>query len=53
MGYVLNGRAALTLNGNRTELNPGDSVYIKESLPQSWENLGMEPLRLLWLELPI
>jgi transcriptional regulator with XRE-family HTH domain len=46
--YVIEGRVALHYNGERHELETGDSAYLDGGTPHGWENLGKRPARALW-----
>lgn len=45
--YVLRGRAAMTIGGERLEVKPGDVVFIAAGTPHSYEVIGSEPFEFL------
>ena len=47
--YVLEGRVALHYNGERHELETGDSALLDGGAPHWWENLGTRQARALWV----
>jgi transcriptional regulator with XRE-family HTH domain len=47
--YVLDGTVGLRYNGERHELQPGDSALLDGGLPHGWENLGTRKARVLWV----
>jgi transcriptional regulator with XRE-family HTH domain len=47
--YVLEGKVALHYNGDRHELEAGDSAYLDGGTPHGWENPGSRPAKALWV----
>lgn len=47
--YVLEGRVALAYEGERHELEAGDSALLDGGAPHGWENLGARAARALWV----
>jgi transcriptional regulator with XRE-family HTH domain len=47
--YVLHGRVALHYNGERHQMEAGDSAYLDGGVPHTWENLGSGTARTLWV----
>ncbi len=47
--YVLQGRVALIYNGDRHQLEAGDSALLDGGTPHNWENLGAKPAQALWV----
>jgi transcriptional regulator with XRE-family HTH domain len=47
--YVLQGRVALHYNGERHQMEAGDSAYLDGGVPHTWENLGSGTARTLWV----
>src|SRR6185295_1509903 len=47
--YVLDGTVGLHYNGERQQLEPGDSALLDGGLPHGWENLGTRKARVLWV----
>jgi transcriptional regulator with XRE-family HTH domain len=43
------GEMVFTVDGQRYELGPGDSIHFRTRLPHSWANPGAVPARMLWL----
>lgn len=52
VGYVLEGRIALTVSGKTAELNAGDSFFFDSERPHSYRNLGSTVARVLWINSP-
>jgi len=52
MGYVLKGRALLTVDGTAYELREGDSVTFASHLPHKLENAGNGLFRAVWTVSP-
>jgi transcriptional regulator with XRE-family HTH domain len=52
MGYVLEGSAALTVEGAEYRLGEGDSVSFNANLPHSLVNVGKKTFRAVWTALP-
>lgn len=51
-GYVLSGALELSVNGNRVELNEGDSFYFDSSLGHSYRNIGNSQAKVVWVNTP-
>jgi transcriptional regulator with XRE-family HTH domain len=49
IGYVLSGSLRLTIDNIRHTAAAGDTIYLGRETPQHWENLGSEPVRLIWV----
>ena len=47
--YVLQGKVALSYNGERHLLEAGDSAYLDGGIPHGWENVGTSEARTLWV----
>ena len=47
--YVLDGAVGLHYNGERHQLETGDSALLDGGLPHGWENLGTRKARVLWV----
>jgi len=47
--YVLAGKVALVYNGERHELEAGDSALLDGGAPHGWENLGSGKAQALWV----
>lgn len=52
VGYVLEGRIALTVDGETKVLSPGMSFFFRSSVPHSYRNPGPEEARILWVNAP-
>lgn len=46
---VLEGRMAFDVDGERHELESGDSIHFRARRPHSWSNPSDEPARVVWL----
>jgi transcriptional regulator with XRE-family HTH domain len=46
--YVIEGKVALHYNGERHELEAGDSAYLDGGTPHRWDNLGNKTAKALW-----
>jgi transcriptional regulator with XRE-family HTH domain len=51
-GYVLSGTLELSVNGNRVELQEGDSFYFDSSLGHSYRNIGNAQAKVVWVNTP-
>ena len=47
--YVIEGTVALHYNGDRYQLEGGDSALLDGGTAHGWENLGAKPARALWV----
>jgi transcriptional regulator with XRE-family HTH domain len=47
--YVIEGTVALHYNGDRHQLESGDSALLDGGTAHGWENLGAKPARALWV----
>jgi len=47
--YVLRGKVVLHYNGERHEMETGDSAYLDGGIPHFWENVGVREARTLWV----
>lgn len=52
VGYLLEGRIELSIDGTVYLMNPGDSFFFKAHLKNSYRNVGPGPARLLWVNTP-
>jgi quercetin dioxygenase-like cupin family protein/DNA-binding XRE family transcriptional regulator len=52
VGYVLEGRLALSIGEAAHELGPGDSFAFPSHLPHTYRNAGTEVARVLWINTP-
>ena len=52
VGYVLNGRIELLVDGRRFALAPGDSFVFGSDLPHAYRNIGDEPASIFWVNTP-
>lgn len=46
---MLDGRMSFTIDGERYELQPGDSIHFRTTPPHSWANPDDRPARAIWL----
>jgi quercetin dioxygenase-like cupin family protein len=46
---VLEGTMCFTVDGQRYELEAGDSIHFRTPLPHSWSNPTEQPARAIWL----
>ncbi|SRR5579875_361216 len=46
---ILEGRLTFTIDGERYELEEGDSIHFRTSRPHSWANPDERPARAVWL----
>ena len=46
---VTEGEMVFTVDGERHELGPGDSIHFRTRLPHSWANPSDKPARAIWL----
>lgn len=51
-GYVLSGTLEITVDGHKVVLEEGDSFYFESPLPHSYQNLGANEARILWVNTP-
>ena len=51
MGYLLSGNLTATYENQIHELKPGDTIYLKTTLPEKWHNTGKETAVLHWLKI--
>jgi transcriptional regulator with XRE-family HTH domain/KaiC/GvpD/RAD55 family RecA-like ATPase len=51
VGYVLSGRLRLNIGGTGYTAKIGDVIYLTSQLPTLWENIGEDPVRLLWIKI--
>ena len=49
--YVLEGSLDVSVDGNDFRMGPGDSLHFRTDRPHRWENVGLEPVRALWIRL--
>lgn len=49
-GYVLQGRLALSYDGENYELDTGDSYHFKATTPHGYKALGGTSARVLWVQ---
>jgi transcriptional regulator with XRE-family HTH domain len=50
-GYLLSGKLNLKLERGILPVSEGDTVSLKNEIPQQWENKGDVPARLLWMKI--
>jgi transcriptional regulator with XRE-family HTH domain len=48
-GYVISGRLEVTLQFDRHELGPGESISFDSTVPHLLRNLGDEPVHAVWV----
>ncbi|MEA2217987.1 MAG: hypothetical protein QOJ35_613 [Solirubrobacteraceae bacterium] len=46
--YLLEGAMRVTVDGDVTELGPGDSIHFRTDRPHAWANPSERPARALW-----
>lgn len=46
--YLLEGAMRFTVDGDPTDLSPGDSIHFRTDRPHTWENTSEAPARALW-----
>jgi transcriptional regulator with XRE-family HTH domain len=51
-GLIFQGAMEFTAGGEVNVLEAGDSVYLKSTVPHSWQSVGDEVLRALWVITP-
>ena len=52
IGYILEGRIELTVDGETFLLEEGDSFQFRSERPHGYRNPGSEPARILWINTP-
>ncbi len=52
VGYVLQGRVELIVDGKSHFLGPGDSFFFASSLPHRYRNIDPDVSRILWVATP-
>ena len=52
VGYVIQGKLELTIEGTRYLLSTGDSFFFKNHLTNSYRNPGRREARVLWVNTP-
>ena len=52
VGYVVEGRLELTVDGETVILEPGDSFFFDSARPHSYRNAGDRVARVLWVNSP-
>ncbi len=52
VGYVLEGKLEITVDGNSYVAEAGDSFYFHSNLPHSYRNLSKGITRVLWINTP-
>lgn len=52
VGFILEGKLKLIVNGKSYFLSPGDSFSFRSELPHSYENPGRKETRVLWVNTP-
>lgn len=50
--YVLQGELHIALNGERYQLQQGDSFYFESATPHQWSNPGKKETLVLWVNTP-
>jgi transcriptional regulator with XRE-family HTH domain len=51
-GLIFEGAMEFHAGGEVNVLEAGDSVYLKSTVPHSWQSVGDDPLRALWVITP-
>lgn len=51
-GYLLSGKIELSVDGNRIQLDEGDSFYFDSALGHSYRNIGNSEARVVWVNTP-
>jgi len=51
MGFLLEGRLELEVDGRSHRVRPGDVVYLTSQLPSQWRNTGAGTARMLWVKI--
>jgi len=49
-GYLLSGNLKMVTHNEARDLDPGDTIYLKTTLPTQWVNPGPEMAKLLWVK---
>ena len=52
LGYVLDGRLVLYIDGQSYDIGEGDSFFFDSQRPHGYRNPGPEPARILWVNTP-
>lgn len=52
VGYVLEGKIEITVDGTAYVVEAGDSFYFQSHLPHSYRNLSSSETRVLWINTP-
>ena len=52
VGYVLEGRIELVVDGMVTVIDAGGSFFFRSSLPHSYRNIGRDVARIVWVNSP-
>jgi transcriptional regulator with XRE-family HTH domain len=52
LGYIVQGRLELSIEGTRYLLHPGDSFFFRNHLTSSYRNPGPGETRVLWVNTP-
>ncbi len=50
IGYVLSGEASMVLQDQTSNLQPGDTIYLKKATPSQWQNNSGNPVLFLWIK---
>ena len=50
-GYLLSGNLKMVTQNETRDLDAGDTIYLKTTLPTQWVNPGPEMVKLLWLKI--
>ena len=51
LGYLLEGRLELEIDGRVSPVRPGDVIYLTTELPSQWKNTGEGTVRMLWVNI--
>ena len=51
MGFLLEGRMELDIDGQSHRVRPGDVIYLTSQLPSQWKNTGAGTARMLWVKI--
>ena len=49
LGYLISGQLTMTVDSQSYKVNPGDTIYLRTDIPESWSNISEQNAELLWL----
>jgi mannose-6-phosphate isomerase-like protein (cupin superfamily) len=52
IGYVIEGKIELTVDGRTYRAKEGDSFHFRSELPHGYRNVGSKPARVVWINTP-